>query len=66
MLNDGDIPGGPVAENLPFSSGHAVLIPSRGTKIPHAARQLSPCAAPTESGDSGVRHHTEREVRVPQ
>ena len=58
MLNDRDFPGGPVVKNLPFNSGHTGLIPRWGTKIPHAARQLSPCAATSESGDSGVRHHT--------
>ena len=62
MLNDGNFPGGPVVENLPFNSGHSGLIPNQETKIPHAARQLSPCTATTESRDSGVRPHTWREV----
>ena len=47
-----DLPGGPVVKNPPSSAGDAgsirSLIPGRGTKIPHAAGQLSLCAATTE------------------
>ena len=43
-----DFLGGPVVKNLPTNAGDAGLIPGRGTKIPHAAGQLSPCATTTE------------------
>ena len=38
-------PGGPVVKSPPSSVG---LIPGRGTKIPHAMEQLSPCTPTTE------------------
>ena len=34
-------PGGPVVKNLPCNTGDAGSIPGRGSKIPHAMRQLS-------------------------
>ena len=37
-----DFPGGPVVKNLPCNAGDGGLIPGRGSKIPHAAKQLSP------------------------
>ena len=37
-----DFPGGPVVKNPPSNAGDSGLIPGRGTKIPHAAGQLSP------------------------
>lgn len=42
-----DIPsgGGPVVKNLSSNAGDESSIPSRGIKIPCAARQLSPQAA---------------------
>ena len=43
-----DFPGGPMVKNPPSSAGDASSIPGRGTKIPHAAGQLSPHAATTE------------------
>ena len=50
-----DLPGGPVVKkkkkNLPSSAGNAGLIPGQGTKSPHAAEQLSPCATTTEPMD---------------
>ena len=36
-----DIPGGPVVKNPPSNVGDMGAIPGRGTKIPHAAGQLS-------------------------
>ena len=39
-----DFPGGLVVKNPPSNAGDAGLIPGWGTKIPHAAGQLSPCA----------------------
>ena len=43
-----DFPGGPVVRNLPANAGDMGLIPGLGAKIPHAERQLSPCAPTTE------------------
>ena len=43
-----DFPGGPVVKNLPGNAGDAGSIPGQGTKIPHAAGQLSPRATTTE------------------
>ena len=34
--------GGPVVKNPPSNAGDWGLIPGQGTKIPHAAGQLSP------------------------
>ena len=39
-----DFPGGPVVKNLPSNAGDAGSIPGWGTRIPHEAGQLSPCA----------------------
>ena len=50
----GDFPGGPVVKNLPSNAGDAGSIPCRGTKIPHAVGQLSPCATTTEPVCSGA------------
>ena len=43
-----DFPGGPVVKTPPSNAGDAGSIPGRGTKIPHAAGQLSPCTTTTE------------------
>ena len=43
-----DFPGGPVVKNPPSNTGDTGSIPSRGTKIPHAAWQLSPRTTTTE------------------
>ena len=43
-----DFPGGPVVKNLPCNAEDAGLIPGLGTKIPHAAEQLSLQATATE------------------
>ena len=37
-----NFPGDPVVKNQPCNSGDAGLIPVQGTKVPHAAGQLSP------------------------
>ena len=50
-----DFPGGPVVENLPSNAVDTGLIPGQGTKIPHAAGQLSLCATTTEPMRSGAR-----------
>ena len=47
-LRDGDFPGGPVVKNPSYDSGDTGSIPGQGTKIPHAAGQLSPRATTTE------------------
>ena len=39
-----DFPGGPVVKNPLSNAGDTCSIPGQGTKIPHAAEQLSPCA----------------------
>ena len=57
-----DSPGGPVVKNPPSNTGDARSIPGQGTKIPHAAGQLRPCATTTE-----LAHLNEREkTRTPQ
>ena len=43
-----DFPGGPVVKNPPYNAGDAGSIPGQGTKIPHAAGQLSPRATTAE------------------
>ena len=43
-----DFSGGPVVKNLPSNAGDVGLNPGGGTKIPHGARQQSPCATNTE------------------
>ena len=43
-----DFPGGPVVKNPPYNAGDAGSIPGQGTKIPHAAGQLSRLATTTE------------------
>ena len=40
--------GGPLIQNPPCSAGDAGSIPGQGTKLPHAAEQLSPHTATTE------------------
>ena len=50
-----DFLGGPVVKNLPSNAGDAGSIPGWGTKIPHAAGQLSPRATTTEPVRSGAR-----------
>ena len=48
MIYFWDFPGGPVVKNPSCNAEDAGLIPGRGTKIPHAEGQLSPCAATRE------------------
>ena len=43
-----DFHGGPVVKNLPYNAGDVSSIPGQGTKIPHAAGQLSPRATTSE------------------
>ena len=40
-----DFPGGPVVKNPSANTVDVGSVPGRGTKIPHALGQLSPCAA---------------------
>ena len=37
-----------MVKNLPYKAEDAGSIPGQGTKIPHAAGQLSPCVTTTE------------------
>ena len=50
-----DFLGGPVVKNLPSNAGDTGLICGWGTKIPHAAGQLSPRATTTEPVHSRAR-----------
>ena len=52
-----DFPGGPVVKNLSCYAGDFSLIPGRGTKIPHAAGQLSPCDTTREPDCCNYRAH---------
>ena len=56
----GDFPGGLVVKNPPSNAGDVGSIPGQGTKIPHAAGKLSPCATTTE-----LACHNRRD-RMPQ
>ena len=53
----GDFPGSPVVKNPPYNAGDASLIPGQGTKIPHAAGQLSPHATANELTCLNYRAH---------
>ena len=46
-----EFPGGPVVKNLPSNVGNggSGFSPGRGTRVPHAAGQLSPHTTTTES-----------------
>ena len=44
-------------KNLPSNAGDVGLIPGRGTKIPHAAGQVSPCATAMELSRLNERTH---------
>ena len=46
-----------MVKNPPSSAGDAGSIPGQRTKIPHAAGQLSPCAATTELARLNERAH---------
>ena len=48
LLKIRDFPGGPVVKNPPYKAGDLGPIPRQGTKIPHAAGQLSPHTTTTE------------------
>ena len=50
-----------MVKNPPSNAGDAGSIPGQGTKIPHAAGQLSPRAATAEP-----EHLNLREARTPQ
>ena len=57
----GDFPGGPVVQNLPCNAGDVGSILGRETKIPHAARQLSPCATVKTQHSQKRKRERERE-----
>ena len=46
---EGDFPGGSAMKNPPANSGNMGLIPSQGTKNPHALGQVSPHATAIEA-----------------
>ena len=50
-----DFPSGAVVKNPPCHTRDVGSIPGRGTKIPHAAGQLSPRAATSELMRSAAR-----------
>ena len=50
-------PGGPVTKSLPSNVGNAGSIPGQGTKIPHAAGQLSLRATTIELACLNERAH---------
>ena len=52
-----DFPGGPVVKNSPSNAGYVRFSPGQGTKIPHAAGQLSSRAL------EPVRHTIEKPAR---
>ena len=54
---DRDFTGGPVVKNLPCNAGDMGSIPDQGTKIPHAAEQLSSCTTTRKSVPSNERYH---------
>ena len=47
---DGDLPGGPVVNNLLCNARDAGPTPGQGTKIPRATEQLSPHTATRAPG----------------
>ena len=53
-----------MVENPTCNAGEAGLLPAQGTKIPHAAEQLSPKATATEGSHSRARA-LQRKSRVP-
>ena len=52
-----DFPSSPMVKNPPCNGGDAGSIPGWGTKISHAAMQLSQCTTTTEPVRSGARCH---------
>ena len=55
-----------MVKNLPSNAGDVGSIPGQGTKIPHAAGQLSPCTATTEPTRFGAHAPQLERSRVPQ
>ena len=55
-----DIPGGPVVENLTSNAEGEGSIPGRGTKIPLAMGQLSPCDLAPCSTTKGTEAQQQR------
>ena len=60
-----DFPGGPVVKSLPSNARDAGSIPGWGTKVPHAAEQLSPRTAARVCAPNGkILHGTTQIVHV--
>lgn len=61
-----DFPGGPVVENLPFTTGDTGLITVWGTEVPHATRELSPRVQLEKPGRHNYReaptHHDQSQA----
>ena len=57
---DGDFSRGPAVKNLPCSAGNVSSIPGWGTKISHAAGQLSPHSITTEPVCLNERSHVQQ------
>ena len=63
----GEFPGGvPVVKSLPCNAGDVGSIRGQGTKIPHAAGQLSPWAATRVHVPQGEIPHDEGKSLVPK
>ena len=60
-----DFPGGTVVKNPPSNAADVGSIPGQGTKIPHAAGQLSPCATTTLSLHASMREPTRHKTTEP-
>ena len=57
-------PGSPVVKDPPANSGDTGSIPGWGTKIPHTAEQLTPCAATTEAWKPQQEKPPQREAQA--
>ena len=58
-----DFPGGPVVKNLPSNAGDVGSNLGRGTEIPHALGQLSPCATTRETcAAMDIQHSQKKKV----
>ena len=58
------LPGGPLTENPISNAEDTGLIPSQGTKIPHASGQLSPWAATGHSAAKKTKQNIQGTLRA--
>ena len=61
--NRRDFAGGPVVKNLPSNAGDVGSISGLGTKIPHAAGQLSPSTQMKMECSQGEKKKNRKEER---